>query len=117
VAAEAAQHRAIFRDGIDSIVDGLRELYQSERAAALAEVPSGILDEQGIAGTARLLGGQLEEACQNESLDKDLLADAFGVAWWAIGSEPGEEPHVNQLAHLADPRLQVVVARYTPLYR
>jgi hypothetical protein len=115
IAAQSREHRAIFRDRIDDVIRRIRESVAGELANALASVEAEELDPDRVWATARLLVAQVEFAEASAVLDRKLLADAFGVAAWSIGAEPGDEPDVGQLNNLADARLRLVVGRFTPL--
>jgi hypothetical protein len=60
------------------------------------------------AGSQRLLR-DLERAEADGRLRRDLLADAFGVAQYAIGIPAGEEVPLERLVLLADSRLRFIV--------
>lgn len=114
VAEQSAEHRRVWRGNIRDVVRELEDLRHNERAQALAEVSAEELDPRGLANLAMFVGERLHDARQRGRLDEELLADAFGVASWAIGVEPGQEPDFHQLSHLSDERLQLVVGRFTP---
>lgn len=115
IAEQSREHRNIFRERIDDVITRLGDSVRGERAEALAEVEAEELDPEELAATAQLLHSQIEDADERGVLDRELLADAFGVAAWSIGADPGQEPRVHQLNHLADPRLRLAVGRFTPL--
>ncbi|MGC1853377.1 MAG: hypothetical protein WA687_13155 [Solirubrobacterales bacterium] len=94
----------------------MREHATGERAEALAEIQADELDPHEVAATMRLLWNQVEKAMEREAFCPDLLADAFGVATWSIGVEPGVEPHKSQLDLLSDRRLRVAIARLQRMY-
>lgn len=58
---------------------------------------------------ARRLARDVEAAAAADRLRADLLADAFGVAQYAIGVPPGEAVPPERLATLRDQRLRFVV--------
>ena len=110
IAAESYEHRSVWKEDIERTIDELKELGIDERAVALvARHLGGELDPAGVRETALLLGNQLEAASEQGTLKPDLLADAFGVAGWAIGARPREEPSAYQLRHLSDLRLRIVL--------
>jgi hypothetical protein len=93
----------------------MRESVYDERSMALSAAYAEELDPDRIDVTARQLVAQLDFAEAGALLDRVLLADAFGVAAWSIGSEAGEQPTYNELGHLADARLRLAVGRFMPL--
>lgn len=110
IANESHAHREVWKEDIERTLVDLRELGADEKARVLLARHLGDeLDPRGVRKTMLLLSGQLEAASERGALKPDLLADAFGVAAWVIGAEPGEEPSVTQLAHLSDPRLRVAL--------
>jgi hypothetical protein len=115
IAEQSREHRMIFRDRIDDVLLRLRESVHGDPAAALASVEAEELDPGRVSATAKLFVAQIDLAEQQGRLDRELLADAFGVAAWSIGAEPGREPDVGRLSHLADARMRLVVGRFTPL--
>lgn len=115
IAEQSHEHRAIFRDRIHDLIRRLRESVADDRATALASVEAEELDPGGVFATARLLVAQIDVAEAGGLLDCELLADAFGVAAWSIGTEPGQRSNVGQLSHLADARLRLAVGRFTPM--
>jgi hypothetical protein len=114
--AEASRgHRAVFHERIDHILRDLREYATSDTAAALMSVEAEELDEGRVRDTARRFVAQIDAADAEGRFDRELLADAFGVAAWSIGAGPAEEPTVGQLSHLADARLRLAIGRFTPV--
>jgi hypothetical protein len=111
IARESAEHRRLFHDDIEGIIGRLVGLRDDATERELARVDVG-LDEQQVAATAQLFGDQLREARSAGALDPELLADALGVAHWWIGADAGREPHLEQLRHVSDPRIRVVLGRY-----
>jgi len=61
-----------------------------------------------LRGAQRLMR-DVEAAEASGRLRRDLIADAFGVAQWAIGVPPGKPVPPERLAMLADDRLRFVV--------
>lgn len=114
IAEQSYEHRQFLRRSIDKVLSELLALRDDEKASALATVVADELDPHQVAATAASLGEQVHQAKLEGNLDEELLADAFGVALWSIGAEPGEEPTVHQLSHLSDERIQLVVGRILP---
>jgi hypothetical protein len=83
---------------------------RGEQAEALRTVDTLEWDPNRVAQTARLLAEQIDAARARGTLDELLLADAFGMAAWSVGVPPGEEPLVEQLRKIGDPRLRLVLA-------
>jgi len=69
--------------------------------------------EEAMQG-AQLLIRNVETARAKERLREDLLADAFGVASWSIGVQPGATVTPERLALLGDVRLRFIVGYAAP---
>ena len=92
------------------MIKSLEGLGVDETAHALLASHLGEeLDPNRVRRTALLLGNQIAAAREQGTLKEDLLADAFGLAAWVIGAQPGEEPNARRLAYLPDPRLRVAL--------
>ena len=63
---------------------------------------------------AQLLARDVRAAEASGGLQKDLIADAFGVAHWSIAVPIGEQPAPQRLALLADERLRFVIGTAMP---
>jgi hypothetical protein len=61
-----------------------------------------------LAGADRL-AGDVQGARDEGTLREDLLADAFGVAQYTVGAEPGERLDPAQLVLISDQRLRFLV--------
>ena len=76
---------------------------------------SGYSDEVESARRADLRGGaqrlvrDLQAAEAAGRVRHDLIADAFGVAQYAVGIPAGEEVPLERLAMLSDPRLRFII--------
>jgi hypothetical protein len=107
VAEGSRAHRETWRGDIGAILPDLQGLALDEGERALVAKQLGDeFDPDRVRETAMLLSNQLQAASERGNLAPELLADAFGVAAWAICVGPREEPSVAQLSHLADPRLR-----------
>jgi hypothetical protein len=97
VAEESFEDRAIWRRQVRGVV-----------AELLGEAEEG-----GRAKVTRAtLQGELGQASARDALQLTLLADAFGVAAWAIGLQGGVVPEPGRLALLPDVRIRYVLERY-----
>jgi hypothetical protein len=113
LARESFEHRMVWRDDIDRTIDDLKGFGASvQHHALMAEHLGEEFDENHVRATVTLFGNQLEAAQDRGVLNPELLADAFGVATWAIGAAPDEEPTARQLSYLADPFLRVGLAMH-----
>lgn len=122
-----ADDRAFFHEGALALVFERAHGYafdEARREDLNAEVGWEVLDEaeeqrrraEALVG-AQLLARGLQEARASETLRPELLADAFGVACWAIGVRAGRGEIVSEerLALLADLRLRFVIGTAMPV--
>jgi len=119
IASSSKAHRELYRQEIDRIVnqlEGLRafgvaqRVSSDSRAAGLAE-----FDPRGVRRAAQELGAQIHADNTRGVLSPVLLADALGVAAWAINAKVGGQPAIGKIRHLPDPDLRLIVGLYTPL--
>ncbi|HET7486173.1 MAG TPA: hypothetical protein VFJ64_12460 [Solirubrobacterales bacterium] len=94
---EATRHQINERIGYTEVVD---EVEEERRREALN-------------GARRLLR-DVDAARANEIFRPDLLADAFGLASWAIGVPPGSVVPLERLVLLDDLRLRFVLGYASP---
>jgi hypothetical protein len=113
MANASAPERDAWREDVESIHDRLASLAESESeqesVRRLLERPGENLIEAAAAVYA-----QMHRAVEHEVLDTNLLADALGVASWAIGVPHAERPPANRLAMITDRRVQLLL-RYAAL--
>lgn len=126
LADKTAAERRYFHEGaLDVTLEEVRRYAfdEARREAVNAEVDWEVLDdaaenqrrEEALLG-AKLLALSIREAKANDRLRPDLLADAFGVACWAINLHPqdGESASSGQLSLLGDPRLRFAIGMAMP---
>lgn len=109
LAAQSHEHRRWYRTHLRRLLGSIEERGRGEVAQALRTVRGTEWDPNRIAEVAALLADQVEAARDQQRLDESLLADAFGLAAWSVGVDPGAEPQSWQIRMLGDPRLQLAV--------
>ncbi len=127
LAEASASDREFFHQGaLDPLLERTRmyALDEARREDINAEVGWEVLDDEeetrrrreALLG-AKLLARGIETAEAHDKLRKDLLADAFGVACWAIGIRAGSAVPVDErrLTLIADIRLRFAIGHGMPV--
>jgi hypothetical protein len=122
-----AEDRAFFHEGALAVTLERAHSYafdEARREDLNAEVGWEVLDDaeeqrrrdEALLG-AQMLARALQGATARGSLRPELLADAFGVACWAIGVRAGRGEIVSEerLSLLADIRLRFVIGMAMPV--
>jgi hypothetical protein len=122
----AGERRFFHEEALGLMLDGVERYASDEvrREDLNAQVNWEVFDDpaenrrrsEALAG-AQWLARSVEGAQANERLRPDLLADAFGVACWAIQLHPqaGETASPDQLSLLADVRLRFAIGMAMPV--
>ncbi len=125
LAEATARDRTFFREGALEVVFERTRGYASDEARR-ADIDAavgyeGFDDEEeakrrreALRG-AQLLARDLEAAEARGTLRPDLLCDAFGVAFWAIGVRAGGIVSEKRLALIGDTRLRFAIGLATPV--
>ena len=120
LARESGIARANWRHVIDDVISELLTIAKGQGGAdQLIERHAGSTEEPDVAmlssvDAGMLLASQVREAKRTGHLKPELMADALGVASWAINTEVGFQPKPDRLAMLADARMMFVVGFLSP---
>jgi hypothetical protein len=94
------------KDALDQLVHARKADTQEEpNVAMLSSLPSGLV-----------VASQVSDAEDRGELNRDLFADALGVASWAINVAVGEQPRAERLALINDPRVTFVIGFMSPAF-
>jgi hypothetical protein len=124
LANESKTFRDDWRKEMGDIVASLERLHDGGRYALDQLVEKRKADTQEAPNIPMLnsldagpiLGKQVSDAKSREELDRDLFADALGVASWAINVPVGAQPAPDRLALLSDTRITFVVGFLSPAF-
>ena len=99
-------HEGDGRTVVDELVEQRREDAEQEpNLTMLSSVGAGIT-----------LAEQVSDARRAKRLKPELIADALGVASWAINVDVGTQPSADRLGLLTDERIIFVVGFLSPAY-
>jgi hypothetical protein len=125
LAERSSAERGDWRGVVDDVIANLRKIHEGEGRAVvddLLETRRVNTDEEPNVATLHsigpglLLADQVAVAEQEGRLDRELFADALGVASWAIDVGVGRQPDVSRLGLLADARIAFVIGVLSPAY-
>lgn len=128
IAAASSEARGQWREDIQEVVERLAVFDLDEGAAERdrvvgtmeqrareveADVSPSTIGQTVAAG--KRLAPRVRAAKNRGELDEDLLADAFGVASWAIGLERNQIPSPAQAGLLSGSDIRFVVEFFVPV--
>jgi hypothetical protein len=120
IAVESFEQRTDWRQLVHKVLEQLAAFADSpaEQARVVQMAAEQHAEEEAPTWRLRrveLIGRELSfEVRHAVDLDTDLIADALGVASWAIDVPVGVDPPPNRLRLLADSRLEFVIAYCAP---
>jgi hypothetical protein len=111
--AEASRaHRMHAREDLGrllALVTGLDDAPDRQEVLGRIIVTSDVATFEAVDQQAAEVGAELRAAQAESRLDPELLADAMGVAAWAIGAEVGDELSVDAIEMIPDRQLQFLL--------
>ena len=109
IADASAEHRAWASQAIEALLERTRAFGDdSQRPTMLAEIAVTSNERTRLAIEAAGLE-TIQTLASTDGLDYELLADAVGVANWAIGEKPGAEMSVERIDLVRDRRVRFLL--------
>lgn len=125
LAQESGLERHDWRRVIDEVIAELKRIHEGDGRSViegLLETRRADTDEEPNVvtlhsiGSGLLLADQVAAAESEDQLDRELFADALGVASWAINVDVGMQPAASRLGLLTDTRIAFVIGVLSPAY-